>query len=71
MTCHQGSLTQKAWKGVPDWHDTKFLNPLLSSENREEHRRVAHSHRNECMICHASNFQAKCADCHTLNEWGY
>ncbi len=69
MACHQNSISQDAWKGVPDWHTEKFCNPILNSENREEHRRKAHLHRKECMSCHAPNFQAKCANCHIQNEW--
>ena len=67
--CHQNSISQEAWKGIPDWHNTKFCNPILNAENREEHRKEAHIHRNECMTCHAANFQVKCANCHTQNEW--
>ncbi len=69
MACHQNSLSQNAWNGIPAWHNTKFCDPILNSENREEHRSEAHKYRNECMTCHASNFQAKCANCHTQNEW--
>lgn len=69
MSCHQSSLSQDTWKGVPDWHTEKFRNPILNSENREEHRRVSQNHRKECMTCHAPHFQAKCANCHTQNEW--
>jgi hypothetical protein len=69
MSCHQGSLSQDAWKGVPEWHNEKFRNPALSLENREEHRQKAHDNRKQCMLCHAPNFQAKCANCHTQNEW--
>ncbi len=69
VTCHQNSLSQEAWKGVPDWHSKEFCNPGLNAENREEHRREAHTHRKECMTCHAPHFQVKCANCHTQNEW--
>ncbi len=69
MDCHNNSISQDAWKGIPSWHNEKFCNPILNSENREEHRRVAHSHRNECMTCHSSNFQAKCTNCHIQTEW--
>ncbi len=69
MACHQNSISQDTWQGVPDWHNEKFCNPILNAENREEHRRKAHVHRNECMTCHAPHFQAKCANCHTQNEW--
>ena len=69
MACHQNSISQDAWKGIPSWHSEKFCNPILNSENREEHRREAHIHRNKCMTCHAPHFQAKCANCHTQNEW--
>ncbi len=69
MACHQNSIKQKAWNGVPDWHNEDFCEPILNSKNREEHRRKAHNHLNQCMMCHASQFQAKCANCHTQNEW--
>ncbi len=68
-SCHESSLSQEAWKGVPEWHTEEFCNPDLNSENREEHRFEAHNHRTECMNCHAANFQSKCANCHTQNEW--
>lgn len=68
-SCHQNSISQGSWSGIPDWHNEKFCNPILNSENREEHRREAHNYRNKCMTCHAPNFQTKCANCHTLNEW--
>ena len=69
INCHQNSISQKAWKGIPAWHNKKFSNPILNYENREEHRHEAYRHRNECISCHANNFQAKCANCHTQNEW--
>lgn len=69
IACHQKSISQEAWKGIPAWHNKKFSNPKLNFENREEHRREAYRHRNECMTCHATNFQAKCTNCHTQNEW--
>lgn len=69
IECHQNSLEQNAWNGIPEWHDTKFCNPILNSVNREEHRREAYRFRNKCMTCHAPNFQAKCGNCHTINEW--
>jgi len=69
MACHENSISQDTWHGVPDWHNEKFCNPILNAENREEHRRKAHDHRTECMTCHAPNFQVKCAKCHIQNEW--
>lgn len=69
MVCHQNSISLDVWKGVPAWHNSKFCDPGLNSENREEHRSEAHIHRKECMNCHSANFQAKCANCHTQNEW--
>ncbi len=69
ITCHQNSLSQDAWSGIPEWHNTKFCDPILNSENREKHRSEAHKYRKECMTCHSSNFQAKCANCHIQTEW--
>ncbi len=67
-SCHENSIDQNAWEGFPEWHDIKFRNPELNAENREKHRSEAHKYRNTCKTCHASNFQVKCADCHTPNE---
>ena len=69
ITCHENSISQEAWKGVPPWHNTEFCNPILNAGNREKHRSEAHKHQKKCMNCHVSNFQVKCANCHTQNEW--
>lgn len=69
ISCHESSITQEAWEGIPDWHDIEFCNPILNAENRKSHCSTAHEHRTQCMTCHVSNFQIKCANCHTQNEW--
>lgn len=67
--CHENSISQDAWQGIPDWHNKKFCNPILNAENREEHRREAYGNRKKCMTCHMPDFQVKCANCHLQSEW--
>ncbi len=71
LACHsdpETSCDECHRERPPDWHTDDFRNPRLGTFETREHIRIARSHHESCIECHAATYTTGCVDCHRPEE---